>query len=107
MPPWTVLRSSTPTELAHGVAVIPDLGHVPDTVTVELHDIDVIRLHSPGRGRYRPSIASMGTPENGKAHHLVAVIVVSLAQAWPSSGNTTTFPGVSEACQRPSALRTG
>src|SRR5262245_22421143 len=60
---------------------MPDLGHVPNLVAVELHDVDVVRRHFFPRRRNRPALAAMGCMENGVRRD-VAPLLVGCARAY-------------------------
>src|SRR5262249_4407598 len=78
---------SSPAQLLHGPAGVPDLCHVLDLVAVEFHDVDVIgTLESPARRRSGTAFARVGTgedpiganvlalPIDGKRAHFVCAI---------------------------------
>ena len=53
-PPGQPRRLACPAELAHGVAVVPDLRHVADLVPVEVHDVDVVGGRALSGRRHGP-----------------------------------------------------
>ena len=55
--------------------IVPGLGHVADLFALELHDLDVVRLHFLSRRRHRLTIVSMNASEYGVCRHVVAILV--------------------------------
>src|ERR1700745_2707447 len=65
-PPPPVDLHVSPAELLHGPAGVPDLCHVPDFVTGEIHDIDIIRRRVFAGRRAGAALAGMRSKTGGQ-----------------------------------------
>ena len=62
--PLAALPESHPPKLLEADAVVLDLRHMADLVTIELHHIDVVRLYALSGGWHRPAFTRMGAAEH-------------------------------------------
>ncbi len=56
-----------PTQLTQTDSVVPDLGHVANAITVELHHVDVVRLDALSGGRHRSAFARIRAAKDTKS----------------------------------------
>src|SRR5206468_8163777 len=81
---WNLLDNSSPTrlfigldpsELLHGQSSMPDLRHVPDLLTVKIHHIHIVRLHTLARWWARATLASMSAREDAVCTDALPLII--------------------------------
>src|SRR5262249_8626609 len=67
---------SSPAQLLHGPAGVPDLCHVLDLVAVEFHDVDVVgTLEAPARRRSGTAFARVGAGEDPVGANVLALSI--------------------------------
>jgi len=64
-----------PTEFLHSPRCIPYLSHMPDFITIELHNVDVIARRPLAGGRAGATLAGMRAREHGVGADALPVIV--------------------------------
>ena len=65
------MQELCPAEIFERQTSVPDLRHVRDLLTIELHDVHVIRAGLSASGRYGPTLAGMRPVKNPVDRHIV------------------------------------
>jgi len=68
-------KASSPTEFFHGPAGVPDFGHVPNLVSIKLHDVDVVCRRALASWGARAALTCMGRGENTVGADALSIVV--------------------------------